>query len=347
MTEWTTRHERHVPEEELHAYFDQALSRSQCAEIETHLSHCARCQAQRAEVAALRDRTTAVLAQLSPRPVIVPPPFQVLLDRRSRELRFAMWRVRFTRAAKWAAGIAAATGLGWLARTVLDPHGAPLPSVPIAEVSGQPANPAPQVVAVVPQETTAVDRARPAPIAEPEPPVTLDAAGRRASGPSATPAAQQVTPVNPELDVVSRPAPPEPASDPGFVTGDPFSRIWRLIQWEEAIRTAEGGLPFIEGLTVVGVLLRPGAPGERPTVIVTQQDARGEVIQSIEGPVEVVEDVLQRQRPDIHVSERARTTPDYVPEPDGSVRRNLRILAITGKLPVDSLNALVRVATIR
>ena len=38
---------------------------------------------------------------------------------------------------------------------------------------------------------------------------------------------------------------------------------------------------------------------------------------------------------------------DYVPEPDGSVRRNLRILAVTGKLSVDSLNALVRMATIR
>ena len=123
MTEWITRSERHVPEEELHAYFDQALSRSQCAEIETHLSHCATCQAQRAEVALLRDRTTAVLARLSPRPVIVPPPFQTLLDRRSRQLRFAVWRVRFERAGLWAAGIAAATGIGWVARSVLDPYG--------------------------------------------------------------------------------------------------------------------------------------------------------------------------------------------------------------------------------
>ncbi len=122
MTEWITRSERHVPEEELHAYFDQALSRSQCAEIETHLSHCARCQAQRAEVALLRDRTTALLARLSPQPVIVPPSFQALLERRSRQLRFAMWRVRFERAGLWAAGIAAATGLGWLGRTMLDPH---------------------------------------------------------------------------------------------------------------------------------------------------------------------------------------------------------------------------------
>ena len=31
---------RHIPEEELHAYLDQALSRSQCVEIENHLAEC-------------------------------------------------------------------------------------------------------------------------------------------------------------------------------------------------------------------------------------------------------------------------------------------------------------------
>src|SRR5258706_16282923 len=92
MTAWTIRTERHIPEDELHAYLDQALSRSQCAEIETHLSACKLCQARRATVAALRDRTTALLSGLTPRPVIVPPAFQQLRERQSRRLALAVWR---------------------------------------------------------------------------------------------------------------------------------------------------------------------------------------------------------------------------------------------------------------
>ena len=120
-----------------------------------------------------------------------------------------------------------------------------------------------------------------------------------------------------------------------------------MVTWEEALQLAGSGLPYIEGMPVVGVLVQPGAPGERPTVIVAQQDAAGEVIQSIEGPVAKVSELLLRQAaPDIHASEPARTPPDYVDAP-GGVRRALRILAVTGRLGVDSLNALARSATIR
>jgi hypothetical protein len=38
---------RHIPEDELHAYLDQALSRTQCVEIESHLADCASCRATR------------------------------------------------------------------------------------------------------------------------------------------------------------------------------------------------------------------------------------------------------------------------------------------------------------
>src|ERR1041385_1391712 len=86
MIGWTIRPMRHVPEDELHAYLDQALSRSQCVEIETHLSECAHCRRGRDGIAALRDRTTALLATLTPRALIVPPPFQALIERRSRDV---------------------------------------------------------------------------------------------------------------------------------------------------------------------------------------------------------------------------------------------------------------------
>src|SRR5207237_7449502 len=108
MTEWTIRQARHIPEDELHAYLDQALSRSQCAEIETHLSACRVCQAQRASVAAMRDRTTALLSGLAPRPVIVPPSYVSLRERHSHRLSVALWQARLRRSALWAAAVVAA-----------------------------------------------------------------------------------------------------------------------------------------------------------------------------------------------------------------------------------------------
>ena len=58
-------------------------------------------------------------------------------------------------------------------------------------------------------------------------------------------------------------------------------------------------------------------------------------------------DLLKRQSsPDFHASEFTRTTPDYVDE-TGRMRRNNRILTVTGRMSVDSLNALARIATIR
>src|ERR1041384_6006453 len=98
MIAWNTRAVRHVPEDELHAYLDQALSRSQCVEIETHLSACARCRHGRDDIAALRDRTTALLATLTPRALIVPPPFQALIERRSRDVLRSVWERRVRRA---------------------------------------------------------------------------------------------------------------------------------------------------------------------------------------------------------------------------------------------------------
>ncbi len=345
MTEWINRSERHVPEEEHHAYFDQALSRSQCAEIETHLSHCPKCQAQRAEVAMLRDRTTALLARLSPHPVIVPPPFQTLLDRRSRQLRFAMWRVRLERAGLWAAGIAAATGIGWMARTVLDPHRTASASAPIVEVQ-PPAAPAPRVLAMTPvdSEHANLDRARPAPIPETEPPVS--GGGRRSSGPSAAalPSNQLAASV---VDLGIAPAESTAVRSNAAESGDFFDRVWRVIQWDDAVKTLAGGLPYVEGLPVRGVQIRPGERGERPTVIVTQEVSGGELISAIEGPVDQVNQVLRRQAKDVHNSDATRTPPDYVDDPAGGLRRTLRVLTIAGKLSVDSLNALARVATIR
>ena len=97
MIEWSSRAVRHIPDEELHAYLDQALSRSQCVEIESHLAECPGCSALRDDTAALRDRTTALLARLGPGP-IVPPSFAILSDRYEAERR---WRRQWTVRAGW------------------------------------------------------------------------------------------------------------------------------------------------------------------------------------------------------------------------------------------------------
>ena len=128
------------------------------------------------------------------------------------------------------------------------------------------------------------------------------------------------------------------------------------VAWSSHDRRARGGdreltfqhvVQFIEGMPVLGVLFQQGERGERPTSIVAQQDPSGEIILSIEGPTGKVNDLLKRQSsPDFHASEFTRTTPDYVDE-TGRMRRNNRILTVTGRMSVDSLNALARIATIR
>ena len=276
-------------------------------------------------------------APLSPRALILPPPFELLAERRSLAAMRAEWQRRIRQAGLWAAGIAAAVGAGWGARTVLDPH-RNQPTAPVTPLL------AAETPLTVEPDKDIVEKAKPIPI----PPLSRPApathtAFRRRVEVVPAPTLQLASLVLPSRAMVSGENPPaEPENG-----HSPFDRIWRVVSWEEALQLAGSGLPYIEGMPVVGVLVQPGAPGERPTVIVAQQDAAGEVIQSIEGPVAKVSELLLRQAaPDIHASEPARTPPDYVDAP-GGVRRALRILAVTGRLGVDSLNALARSATIR
>ena len=100
---------RHIPEEELHAYLDQALSRSQCVEIEHHLAGCRLCRAERDGIAALRDRTTALLVAASPRQIRPRPYTQISATHVQRISR----RAQQLRAAAWAASVIGAVGFGW------------------------------------------------------------------------------------------------------------------------------------------------------------------------------------------------------------------------------------------
>ena len=108
---------RHIPEEELHAYLDQALSRAQAVEIESHLAGCARCRAERDGIAGLRDRTTALLATLAPQGTVARPSWS---DLRRRHLAAEARRANLLRGAVWAASLLAAIGLGYGAHSMRD-----------------------------------------------------------------------------------------------------------------------------------------------------------------------------------------------------------------------------------
>lgn len=350
MTERNIKRMRHVPDEELHPYLDQALSRSQCAEIETHLAQCGHCRDRRDTIAALRDRTTALLGQLTPRTLIIPPPFESLAERLSRRPVTPLWKIRLKRASLWAAGVMAAVGTGWVGRSVLDPPRALPPSV--QEELAPLANAVELGSVAAPASTPSQDvfSATPLPLPEATPRFTASRPqGLRISNVANTSA---ILPA-PMLQLASAIAPmPEESRDVAPSTRQegsaPFGPLWQSVQWEDALEKAGSGLPYIEGMLVIGVLLRSGEPGERPTSLVAQQDLSGELILSIEGPVAKVMEIVKSQATrEVHASEWTRTPPDYLPGAGGATRRINRVLTVTGRLSADSLNALARLATIR
>src|SRR5262249_44027270 len=99
---WNRSTVRHIPEEELHAYLDQALSRSQCVEIERHLARCGSCKRHRDNIAALRDRTTALLSRIGP-PTALPPSFAELRMRAAARQPEAVKPRRWIVPSAWAA----------------------------------------------------------------------------------------------------------------------------------------------------------------------------------------------------------------------------------------------------
>jgi putative zinc finger protein len=327
---------RHIPEDELHAYLDQGLSRSQCVEIESHLAGCPSCQALRDGIAALRDRTTALLARLAP-PPRVPPAFEVLRDRAAE---VASRRRRRLHVLAWVASLVLAVGLGWTAssfmrsgerpsRRALDTPAAEPPvrtaaldarrdssAAPLASTHPAPAAPAPRPVARVRTVASPSDSSR---------------AARRE-------AALSVLNPKPAVELTRLDGP----SGRGEVELD---GMWRTMSWDGAKAAAGERLPHIEGLPVMRVQVQSNEDGARPVMVVAQRLSSGQVIRTIEGPATDVSQLLSR---------RAMTAVDSLFLPGDSRRGNDvaghamamqvgdRMLAITGDLPSDSLRAMIR-----
>jgi putative zinc finger protein len=339
---------RHIPEEELHAYLDQALSRSQCVEIESHLADCLSCRATRDGIAALRDRTTALLARLAP-PRSISPSFESL---RRRAADVVSARRRRVHLAAWAASLVAALGLGWSASVVLRPHQASslAQRQPARAASAQPrvaniSKPVDSAQAASGPLSARPPRARPAP-SRPAPPPRSPP---RESRPSTARLANNPTPAPDRTAVLSvldpSPAPELTKLDPPRASNGNFDGMWRTMSWDGAQAEAGKALPHIDGLPVMQVQVQ-NAEGSRPLMVVAQQLTSGQVIQTIEGPAADVSQLLARRTMSDVDSVQLRGGDSFPGESeiDHAMAMQLgdRMIAITGDLPSDSLRAMIR-----
>jgi hypothetical protein len=332
---------RHIPEDELHAYLDQALSRSQCVEIERHLARCPGCQTQRDAIAALRDRTTALLARIGP-PPIVPPAFVTLLARAaSRQQR----RWRWLRAGAWAASVGGILLLGWsisgrafriepTTTVAAAPTVASTPDAPRTEKVPAPTvtrearavtrkrkpRPAPQLVrasrpaADSTPETTGFALAQ-----ETDPQASFDGEAERLTLGGTTPL---------ELnDFVAQPV----GADPGL------NGLWRTIVPDTEARDRHGDIALVPGLPVVQMRVQPGTPGGDVTAVDQMLDA-GDMIRTISGPAERV---LSLVNEDAAADSTAtlRTASGSRDRMTVTIRQGDRMVAVTG--PAQALGSLL------
>jgi len=317
---------RHIPEEELHAYLDQALSRPQCVEIESHLAECARCRASRDEIAALRDRTTALLANLGP-VIGQAPPFEVI---RLRSIRAGAARRQRLSTAAWAASIAVAVVAGWEGNRWL----AQTPGT-VESVTAPPAQPAagPVVAEATPastpvqaQQAAPVQRRRhrdpaPAPVTAPATPAE-PATAEIAVEPQMQPAVTQLSPED-ERVLLGALATLPPPTHPG----------WKALPVGQADSSVQTRMPRVSGLPIVQVLVQEVGTDEEVTAV-DQQLSTGETIRTIEGPAAKVETLIAQESA---ARAEAGTTDDK--KATLILRQGDRITAVTG--PPDVLHNLL------
>ena len=327
---------RHIPEDELHAYLDQGLSRSQCVEIESHLAACPACQASRDGIAALRDRTTALLSRLAP-PRSFPTPFETIRRRADIEVSAQRRRVHLV---AWAASIVAAVAFGWTASHLTSQGG--LPRV----ASGAPAAVSRQAVvrdSRTPTATPAILRPMRTDSTPARPSRRATRVTQRAVAVAETSAASIPTVLAaPELELSSINIPPTTREFE-------LEGMWRTMSWAGAQAEAGDKLAHIDGLPVVQVQVQAGEQGKQPLMVVAQQLSSGEMIRTIEGPAQDVSHLLAHRTmsdpvPTVSSVDSSRPSPVSSERIDGSMamQRGDRMIAITGALPPDSLLAMIR-----
>ena len=223
---------------------------------------------------------------------------------------------------------------------------------------------------VGPARTTVATRTLP-PVAEaPPPPTRADSVETRPPAAAPAPAAVTPTPVRSEARrepararsvarvaredsiraaklAVLDPAPAvelTPLDDRRPGAGEQFDGLWRTMSWDGAQSEAGQSLPHIDGLPVLRVQVQANDQGKRPLMVVAQQLASGQVIQTIEGPVRDVSELLSRRSATSSDGGLSVMISDAAPAADQAMAMQMgdRMLAITGALPSDSLRAMIR-----
>jgi hypothetical protein len=328
---------RHIPEEELHSYLDQALSRSQCVEIESHLARCAWCRDSRDNIAALRDRTTALLSTLTPVRHRIPPSWESLSLQAAaaRGIR----RSRVARGALWAASIAAAIGLGWGGLELLQQAPVTRSAQAASPVSRDSAPVQQLAVQLAPAREVAAPRAAPGPAASTSVPVRHVVEERSAPMDSDS-GASLYSPSEPVGSRLS--AGGLPSGDLGLIDGG----MWRTLSWDNARRERGESVPRIRGLPVVEVQVAAASRDStgQPTMIVAQQLRSGQLIHTIEGPATDVTRLLASQRTEGKSPWPTMADSTGVAEGTMAMRHGDRMLAIQASpsVPADSLRAMIR-----
>lgn len=346
---------RHIPEDELHAYLDQGLSRTQCVEIESHLADCPSCQAMRDGIAALRDRTTALLSRLAP-PRNVPPAFEVL---RRQAAEAASQRRRRLSIIAWAASLVAAVGLGWTASSLLRSPDAARPITPVAtarepaaaerNVASATAALAPAARLTAPRSTAAAEAAPPAAARAPQRtrrPSGAEPAGKTAVAAAAADSADAASRTAATLSVLD----PKPALELTQLERPDrrdleLNGMWRTMSWDGAKAEAGERVPHIDGLPVMQIQIQNGERDSRPVMVVAQQLSSGQVIRTIEGPATDVSQMLSRRAmADVDTLFLPGDSAALGADANRAMAMQLgdRMLAITGNLPSDSLRAMIR-----
>ena len=302
----------HILEEELHSYLDQALSRSRCVVIESHLASCSFCRTQRDGIAALRDQTTLLLGTLAPARRI-----PVSLEELERRRLARVPRRQRTRRALWAASLVGALGLGYGLRSIGSAsHPPELAVAPVASMTVE-SRAADAANSNVQSAIPAAMRAAPRAVARP----VITAAAPAPAEPAI--AHDGSTPPSAETSTTALPTDPEPGLQ-GF---------WRTVPWDKVQDVAGQAPARVEGVPVEEVQVQASRQGGSPMMVVAQRLSSGEVIQTIEGPAADVSQLLSR---------RGDGGLDSAGRPAEAMQRGDRMLVVTGELPSDSLRAMVR-----
>ncbi len=299
----------HLPEEELHAYCDGALSPEQRAEAAQHFLQCLICRAAHADVVALRERTAELLAAASPRVVARPVPAPVPAA--------SPWR---RRGPLVAAAIASVLGTATLVDMLRDQGGAApqdwrqaatIPAIFRHRPAGNPMASPHDVWSTTDRSLAIVATFQPAPTTTGQP-----------TAPRPAPLQLRTAPSDPVI---------EPDAAAGWVALDP-----------NRVATTDFGV-HVDGanLALVGLHHLPSTSGARASVLARYQSPGGHTIWVAEGEEDEMEHVQELlERNGLTLSVTRRTRPDYLVTEAGT-ERTIRHALVAGFLGQDSLNVLV------